>query len=86
MDRCDLCKAHYLCKEHREHIEEHVHLCPKFPDELYEEKGLEKIVKCRRCRMETKLMKCSVCEKVSYCGAKCQKEDWGRHKLFCKKK
>jgi tetratricopeptide (TPR) repeat protein len=86
MDRCDLCKMHYLCSEHRGEIDNHEHLCPKYPDELYEEKGLEKIVKCRRCRTETKLMKCSVCEKVSYCGAKCQKEDWARHKLFCKKK
>ena len=86
MSRCLKCLAHYLCKDHEKLIDEHVAVCPKFPDVLPDEKKLDKIVKCRRCRKQTMLMKCSVCESVWYCGAACQKEDWKRHKLFCGKK
>ena len=86
MNRCLKCLSHYLCKEHEGLIHEHVVVCPKFPDVLPDEEKLKKIVKCRRCRKETKLMKCAICESVWYCGATCQKEDWKRHKLFCGKK
>ena len=86
MNRCSKCKSFYLCEEHKDKTNEHVVVCPKFPDELPDEKKLDKIVKCRRCRKQTKLMKCAVCESVWYCGAKCQKDDWKRHKLFCGKK
>ena len=85
-DFCLSCKTYYLCKEHKKKIDEHVVVCDKFPDVLPGEGGPETVVKCRRCRKQTKLMKCSVCEKVSYCGAQCQKEDWKRHKVFCGKK
>ena len=86
MNRCMSCGTHYLCKKHEGKINEHVPVCPKFADLLPDEKKGRTIVKCRRCRKETKLMKCSVCESVWYCGATCQKEDWKRHKLFCGKK
>ena len=86
MDRCMSCGAHYLCKKHRKKINEHVSVCPKFVDLLPDEKKGQTIVKCRRCRKESKLMKCSVCEEVWYCGAQCQKDDWKRHKVFCGKK
>ena len=85
-DQCSFCNLYFVCNEHEEEICEHVFVCPKFPDDLPGDEELKKIVKCRRCRKETKLMKCSVCEKVSYCGASCQKEDWKRHKVFCGKK
>ena len=85
MNRCMSCGTHYLCKKHEGKINEHVSVCPKFADLLPDEKMGKTIVKCRRCRKETKLMKCSVCESVWYCGATCQKEDWKRHKLFCGK-
>ena len=86
MNRCMSCGTHYLCKKHEGLINEHVSVCPKFADVLPEEDTFKKIAKCRRCRKETKLMKCSVCESVWYCGAACQKEDWKRHKVFCGKK
>ena len=86
MNRCSKCKSFYLCEEHKDKTNDHVVVCPKFPDVLPDEKKLKKIVKCRRCRKETKLMKCAVCESVWYCGAQCQKDDWKRHKLFCGKK
>ena len=86
MNRCLKCLTHYLCKKHEKLIHDHFVVCPKFPDVLPDEEELKKIVKCRRCRKETKLMKCSVCESVWYCGAMCQKEDWKRHKVFCGKK
>ena len=87
MNRCLKCLSFYMCRKHEKLIHEHVVVCPKFPDVLPdEEEKRKKIVKCRRCRKETKLMKCAVCEKVKYCSAKCQKEDWKRHKLFCGKK
>jgi tetratricopeptide (TPR) repeat protein len=76
MNRCMSCGTHYLCKKHEGKIHEHVSVCPKFADLLPDEKKGKTIVKCRRCRNETKLMKCSVCEGVWYCGATCQKEDW----------
>ena len=85
MNRCLKCLSFYICKEHEKLIHEHVVICPKFLDVLPDEE-LKKIVKCRRCRKESKLMKCAVCESVWYCGATCQKEDWKRHKLFCGKK
>ena len=85
MNRCLKCLSFYLCKDHEKLIHEHVVVCPKFPDVLPDEEEL-KIVKCRRCRKQTKLMKCAVCEKVKYCCAQCQKEDWKRHKVFCGKK
>ena len=86
MNRCLKCLSFYLCKKHEKKINEHVAVCPKFPDVLPDEEKSKKIVKCRRCRKETKLMKCAVCESVWYCGAQCQKEDWKRHKQFCGKK
>lgn len=33
-----------------------------------------------------KLMKCSACKGVTYCGTQCQKADWNNHKMFCQKK
>ena len=88
MGICLHCNVYYLCKDHHiEKIAEHMAVCPKHPDALWVERKLDgKIVKCRRCRKEGKLMTCSVCGKAWYCGAKCQKEDWKRHKLFCGKK
>ena len=32
-----------------------------------------------------KLLVCSACKNTSYCSAGCQKEDWKKHKLLCKK-
>jgi hypothetical protein len=32
-----------------------------------------------------KLMRCSGCNCVSYCGTGCQKADWKTHKAFCRK-
>ena len=86
MNRCLKCLSFYMCKDHEKLIHEHVVVCQKFPDVLPDEEELKKILKCRRCRRESKLMKCSVCEAVWYCGAQCQKEDWKRHKVFCGKK
>ena len=86
MSRCMRCLSFYLCKKHERKINEHVSVCPKFPDVLPDEKKIDKIVKCRRCRKESKLMKCGNCGSVWYCGATCQKEDWKRHKVFCGKK
>ena len=37
---------------------------------------------CPICKKEAKL-KCSACKDISYCGVKCQKNDWTNHKLFC---
>ncbi|KAF6751314.1 hypothetical protein DFP72DRAFT_496581 [Ephemerocybe angulata] len=40
---------------------------------------------CNRCRaQDVKLLRCSRCRIVPYCGAVCQKADWKSHKLNCK--
>merc|ERR1719296_137387 len=43
--------------------------------------------RCPNCGKEdmAKPLRCSVCKKVQYCSAKCQKEDWQFHKRVCKK-
>lgn len=40
---------------------------------------------CENCRLFGKEFKrCSRCKSVNYCSEKCQKENWKKHKLFCK--
>ena len=86
MGICTHCNAFYLCKRHVKDVGDHMSVCPNHPDALWVERKLDEIVKCRRCRKESKLMTCSLCGTVWYCGAQCQKEDWKRHKVFCRKK
>ena len=40
-------------------------------------------LKCAKCELLSTL-KCGKCKKVSYCGKKCQTEDWHNHKKHCK--
>lgn len=41
---------------------------------------------CQNCGKDVaKPLRCGVCKKVSYCSAKCQKEDWQFHKRNCQK-
>jgi hypothetical protein len=44
-------------------------------------------VRCARCGGpgKPKLLVCGACKSTSYCSAACQKEDWKKHKLACKK-
>ncbi|KAG7447733.1 uncharacterized protein BT62DRAFT_891508, partial [Guyanagaster necrorhizus] len=37
------------------------------------------------CGKTEGLKRCAWCRAVSYCSALCQKSDWKRHKLVCKK-
>ena len=39
---------------------------------------------CEKIPGEGKLLKCNRCKLMRYCGAECQKKDWGRHKGVCK--
>lgn len=43
--------------------------------------------KCARCSGpgKPKLLVCGGCKGINYCSASCQKEDWKKHKLACKK-
>jgi len=43
--------------------------------------------RCARCGSpgKPKLLVCGVCKNTNYCSAGCQKEDWKKHKLVCKK-
>ena len=55
---------------------------PKFDEESDERRN-----RCARCggSRKPKLLTCGGCKSISYCSAVCQKEDWKRHKLACKK-
>lgn len=49
---------------------------------------LEDISKCASCKItitETHLFKCSGCRQERYCSKDCQRQDWKRHKLNCRK-
>ena len=43
--------------------------------------------RCARCGGpgKPKLLVCGACKSISYCSAGCQKVDWKKHKLICKK-
>lgn len=43
--------------------------------------------RCARCGGpgQSKLFVCGACKSANYCSAGCQKEDWKKHKLVCKK-
>ena len=43
--------------------------------------------KCARCGGpgKSKLLVCGACKSISYCSAGCQREDWKKHRLGCKK-
>ena len=49
----------------------------------------DKTGKCSRCRKvfndSVDLKDCSRCHRSKYCSSRCQREDWTRHKIFCKK-
>lgn len=39
---------------------------------------------CHKCnKLYEKLMRCSKCKTIKYCSAKCQKDDWEKHKIIC---
>ena len=50
-------------------------------------KNIDEDKKCENCGSvggeKGKLLMCSGCKCTFYCGAKCQKEDWKRHKKEC---
>ena len=43
--------------------------------------------RCASCGSpgKPKLLVCGACKSINYCSAGCQKEDWKKHKLVCKK-
>jgi TPR repeat protein len=50
----------------------------------------DEIMCCAGCGVkeddDIKLKKCTACYQVRYCGVKCQKEHWSKHKKECKKR
>jgi hypothetical protein len=44
------------------------------------------ILQCFHCFKQKPAHACSQCKKARYCSATCQKSDWQRHKVWCKKK
>ena len=41
--------------------------------------------KCAKCKTKRGVKKCSACKNEYYCSRECQREDWKRHKVECKK-
>ncbi|PRP82118.1 hypothetical protein PROFUN_10326 [Planoprotostelium fungivorum] len=50
-------------------------------DEPKESKNIS-VYHCHICRQLT-VKRCSLCRSIAYCGEKCQREDWNRHKTEC---
>ena len=52
--------------------------------------GEEMMSRCASCGVagsdDVKLMKCTACHLVRYCGVKCQKDHWKKHKKECRKR
>ncbi len=41
-------------------------------------------IPCKSCgKTDTRLMRCSKCQRVKYCSVSCQRADWQNHKSFC---
>ncbi|PSR83543.1 hypothetical protein PHLCEN_2v5697 [Hermanssonia centrifuga] len=40
---------------------------------------------CKTSVAEGKALRCSACKNATYCGRECQKSDWKKHKIVCKK-
>jgi len=59
-----------------------------FAKTLIQELNEERHDGCARCGGpgKPKLLVCGTCKSTSYCSAGCQKEDWKKHKLVCKKR
>jgi hypothetical protein len=55
-----------------------------FTNTMREESDCEKCACCDGPG-KPKLLVCGACKSTSYCSAGCQKEDWKKHKLVCKK-
>jgi hypothetical protein len=52
------------------------------------ERSSSKQIQCDTCARKfscTKMKKCSSCRIATYCSVDCQKVDWERHKVFCKR-
>lgn len=49
-----------------------------------QQEGPKKEVFCSFCSTEPCTERCSICRKVYYCSAKCQKADWKTHKASCR--
>jgi hypothetical protein len=41
---------------------------------------------CENCLKDDCKNKCGSCKSVYYCSTECQKKNWEKHKLICKKK
>ena len=89
--RCKNCFKEYYCSRIcREAAREH-HLkdCLVNQEDLqYRRERKAKQVTCDTCKKRssyTKMKKCSRCRNATYCSVECQKKDWNRHRLDCKK-
>ena len=61
--------------------------CPCLKEMYNVVKGDKKTAMCIRCSQTKErktLMLCSGCKIAQYCCAKCQKDDWPRHKNDCR--
>lgn len=60
-----------------------------YMDDLFNEGMLRRLQNvCRQCKKEdtnSSLKACGRCLLVKYCSSECQKKDWSKHKLICKK-
>lgn len=86
---CGYCLAY--CDNNKNKII-HFDDCPLVKDEITHRNRIVKNMNRERCcancdsvgGKDGRLLACSGCSTVFYCGSKCQKENWSSHKKDCK--
>lgn len=88
---CERCRMVYYCSKscRKAAAEHHKEGCDQRLREQMERKMKKtKKVQCDTCKLprpHSEMKKCSGCKKATYCSVACQRKDWPRHKIRCRR-